>query len=315
MRGTIVLLPFAYLFLLTKNPLWLQSSILTMSTLIIEEKLKFTVLGVLLHGLAIILGFYLLLLMEGYPVFFVFTCALFASSIIWITTKGDKLRSLASWCFIPALFLATEMRETANTATPSAFLFYLFSALLPTLGLAIIDQLKWVLKEGEKYYPLQLSVLNNFGERGSYLDSVMAMILAVGFSTFLVEFFQLGNPQWMIWGAASVVTGNILTTPTKFRQRLQGVLTGVPLGILLGQFIPNTPFDLTLITFFIFLTLIGFHRYVVAYFLRCTAVAIAAVVISNSTIIAFERITHVILGGLIGLAFVMICHVVVGRDD
>ncbi|WP_019216373.1 hypothetical protein [Legionella tunisiensis] len=67
--GIIVLIPFAVLFLLTNNSYWLEVSVLTMSTLIVEEKLQLTILGVLLHGFAIIVLFYLLFFTQELPIF------------------------------------------------------------------------------------------------------------------------------------------------------------------------------------------------------------------------------------------------------
>lgn len=37
----------------------------------------------------------------------------------------------------------------------------------------------------------------------------------------------MGNGQWMIWGTASVVTGDVATSPQKLRQRAIGVSIGV----------------------------------------------------------------------------------------
>ncbi|WP_332247942.1 FUSC family protein [Legionella tunisiensis] len=71
--------------------------------------------------------------------------------------------------------------------------------------------------------------------------------------SILVQYLPMQNGQWMIWGVASVITGDIETTPGKFHQRLIGVSIGVPMGILLGRFvIPSTPFNLTLTTIALF---------------------------------------------------------------
>ncbi|HHT0594357.1 TPA: FUSC family protein [Legionella anisa] len=312
-RGIIVLLPFAFLYLHTNNPRWLQSSVLTMATLIVEERLALTALGVLLHGSMIIAMFYLLFLTQLKPVLYVVSCSLAATIVIWVTIKGEKLRPLGSWTFIPAIILATEFAAETKPATmvyqAPQFLPYLVFALIPTLLIAQVDKMRaFYKKRVTHYHPLRLGGLNDFGEKKPYIESLIAMALAVFISAFLVEYLQMENGQWMIWGAASIVTGNITTTPQKLRQRFTGVSIGVPLGILLGQFIPNTPFDLTFAVCGVFLTLVAFRRYAVAYTFRCFFVTTAVILATQSVSVASERFTHVILGGLVGFMCVMICH-------
>jgi hypothetical protein len=79
--------------------------------------------------------------------------------------------------------------------------------------------------------------------------------------------------------------------------------------MILGQFIiPSTAFDLTLTTTCLFLTLVTFRRYVIAYTLRCIFVVTAVMLITHSKSIAFERFSHVVLGGAIAWGCVMFCH-------
>lgn len=316
LRGIIALLPFAFLYLSTNNPLWLQSSVLTMATLIVEERLELTALGVLLHGFIVIIMFYLLLLTQLNPVLYVISCSLAAMTIFWITMKGNKLRHLGSWTFIPAIILATEFAaetqpEKLLQQAPQ-FLPYFLIALLPSLLIAQYDKARaFYKKQFTHYHPLRLSGLGDFGEQNPYIENMISMAIAVCISAFLVEYFHMSNGQWMIWGTASVITGDIATSPQKLRQRAIGVSIGVPSGILLGQFlIPNTSLNLTLTACCVFLTLVAFRRYIIAYTFRCLFVAIAVMLATHSASIASERFTHVIIGGLIGLVCVMFCHFV-----
>ena len=252
LRGIIALLPFAFLYLRTNNPLWLQSSVLTMATLIVEERLELTALGVLLHGFMVIILFYLLFLTQLKPVLYVISCSLAAMTIFWITMMGNKLRHLGSWTFIPAIILATEFAaETQPTKLlqqSPQFLPYLLVALLPSLLIAHYDKMKaFYKKQVTHYHPLRLRGLEGLGEQNPYMEHMISMAIAVCISAFLVEYFHMENGQWMIWGTASVITGDIATSPQKLRQRAIGVSIGVPSGILLGQFlIPNTSLNLTL---------------------------------------------------------------------
>jgi hypothetical protein len=316
LRGILVLLPFAALYLITNNPLWLESSVLTMSTLIVEERLELTALGVLLHGFIIIAMFYLLFLTQLKPALFIVSCSLAASTIIWVAMRGDKLRHLGTWTFIPAIILATEFAAETKPALilqqAPEFLPYLLIALLPSIIIAQFDKMKAVHKKMlHQYHPLRLAGLSDFGVKNPNVESMIAMASAVFISAFLVEYYQMENGQWMIWGSASVVTGNVTTTPKKFRERFIGVSIGVPLGILLGRFIiPYTPFTLTLSVCAVFLTLVSFHRYIIAYTFRCLFVATSVMLATHSANIASERFTHVIIGGLIGFACVILCYLI-----
>lgn len=320
LRGIIVLLPFAILYLHTRDPLWLQSCVLTMATLIVEERLELTPLGVLLHGFLIITMFYLLFLTQLKPTLYIVSCSLAASTIFWVTMIGDKLRSLGSWTFIPAIILATEFaaetKPTMLLQQAPQFLPYLIIAVLPTLLIAQFDKIKaFYKKRVTNYHPLRLVGLGDFGEKNPYIENMFAIAIAVCIAAFLVEYFQMENGQWMIWGAASVVTGKMDTSPQKFHQRVLGVLIGVPLGILLGQFvIPYTPFNLTFVVCSVFLTLVSFRRYVIAYTFRCLFVATSVVLATQSPWVASERLTHVVMGGLIGLGCVIFCHLLSNKN-
>ncbi|WP_454785267.1 FUSC family protein [Legionella sp. WA2024007413] len=313
LRGILVLVPFAVIYLHNHNPIWLQTSVLTMSTLIVEERLELTALGVLLHGFIIIVMFYFLFLTQPIPVLYIVSCTLAATTVILVTIKGEKLRPLGNWTFIPAIILATEFAAETNPTEmlhrAPQFLPYLLFALVPTVLLAQFDEMRTYYKKREiHYHPLRLGRLNDFGEQNPYIENMIAMAIAVCISTFLVEYFQMDNGQWMIWGTASVVTGNVTTSPKKLSQRIIGVSLGVPLGILFGLILPSTPLALTLAICGIFLTLVAFRRYVIAYSFRCFFVATTVMLVTHSASVASERLTHVILGGLVGFGSVIFCH-------
>ncbi|WED44588.1 FUSC family protein [Legionella cardiaca] len=316
LRGILVLLPFAYLFWLTENYSWLQISVLSISILIVEEKLKLTVLGILLHWLGIVVLFNLLFLTQFQPFLFVVICTISATAIIWITTQGEQLRTLGNWTFIPAIILSIELAAEMKFGLleESKIIFpFLVMALLPTLCLGLYEQIRAIQREGH-FNMLQLSYLSDFGEKKSNLEAMFAMALGITISACLVEYLPMENGQWMIWGVASVITGNRETSPKKFNQRLIGVSIGVPLGILFGEYvIPSTPFDLTIVTLFLLLTLVAFRRYVVAYTFRCFFVGTVVMLLTHSRTIAFERFSHVVAGGIIGLLSMVLSRFVLKK--
>jgi len=310
LRATLGLLPFVALALATGNELWIKASILTVATMIAEDKLALRPAGVLAHGLAIIGGTWLLLLAEWIPALFVVACMLLAAGVILLASRGNALRALGTWTFLPVLILANDLHggrtiDALASAAPAS-LPYLFVALLPAVVTAQIHS------HGKA--TASWSNLDDFGVRAPYLEDLIAMVASVGITALIVEYRHMQNAQWVIWGAASIVTGTVDTARTKLKSRAFGVIVGVPIGVLLGQYVvPHSSMAVTLATLAVFLTLVAFRRYVVAYFFRCLFVSLAIMLANQSTADAFERLTHVITGGVIGLACVIGVHAAARR--
>jgi uncharacterized membrane protein YccC len=130
----------------------------------------------------------------------------------------------------------------------------------------------------------------------------------------MVVYAHMDHANWVIWGAASIVTGSVDTARTKLRNRAWGVIAGVPIGIVLGRFVvPHSGMAVTLATLAAFLTLVAFQRYIVGYFFRCMFVALAIMLANQSAADAFERLTHVLAGGVIGIVCVLGAHVLARR--
>ncbi|WP_186374329.1 FUSC family protein [Roseomonas gilardii] len=121
----------------------------------------------------------------------------------------------------------------------------------------------------------------------------------------LVEWQALDHGQWVIWSAASVVTGEAGAEHLKLHDRAIGALVGVPGGIVLGWILPHTTSVYGISVVAGLLTLMAFRRYVVGFGARCVCIALALTVGRHSMFVAGERILNVILGGEIGLACVL----------
>ncbi len=312
LRAAIVLLPFWTLSVVMADPLWIEVSLLAIATMIVEDRLDLKPLGVLLHGTAIISGIYLLLFAQLVPALYVLACMLFAAAVIRIGAEGQKLRALGSWTFIPALILANEVHGGRSAEAllhqASICLPYLLVALTPTFGAAVYKcRHAWKVRSMSNAHGLHwFSNLHDFGPKAPYGETMAAMAAGVGLAALLVEHYQMQHGQWVIWGVASVVTGTVDTARAKLRSRANGGALGVPLGIVLGQFvIPHSGTSVTLATLATFLTLVSFRKYVVAYFFRSTFVALAITLANQSAGVALERLTHVLLGGAIGIACVL----------
>jgi hypothetical protein len=110
------------------------------------QKTNLAPLGVALHGVAIAVGFLVLLAAISTPPAFVGATAAMAGASILVTAKGDKLRSLGNFTFIPALYLACEAAEGTPRAAllerGLSFLPYIAAALLPVIVLAAAEHVR-----------------------------------------------------------------------------------------------------------------------------------------------------------------------------
>ena len=179
-----ILFPMACLFLLTKISYWLQVSVLTMGTFIVEDRLQLSLIGVLLHGAAIVILFYLLFLTHSAPLLFIGICALSATAIIWLSTQGEQLDSLGAWTFIPAIIISIELTsEIKNNSLEFSLtlLPYFLVALLPTCIICLFDRMK----VSEKFNGLKLSYRTDFGKKTKNNDAMLAMAIGIIISSQL----------------------------------------------------------------------------------------------------------------------------------
>ncbi|WP_250503356.1 FUSC family protein [Caballeronia sp. AZ7_KS35] len=309
-HATIALLPFVALALATGNALWMKASLLAIATTIAQDQLALRPPGVVSHGLAVIAGTYLLLHAELVPAFFVVACMTLAACVILLASRGSKLRTVGNWTFIPVLILANELHggrtvDALLHAAP-AWLPYLLAALVPAM---LSAHMRSRGKPASRW-----SNLDDFGERAPFGEDLAAMLASVGIAAMMVVYAHMDHANWVIWGAASIVTGSVDTARTKLRNRAWGVIAGVPIGIVLGRFVvPHSGMAVTLATLAAFLTLVAFQRYIVGYFFRCMFVALAIMLANQSAADAFERLTHVLPGGVIGIVCVVGAHVLARR--
>jgi hypothetical protein len=312
-RGILVLAPVVLAAVWTGQATWLQAGMVTISTFIGMERGGAAPLGVLLHGIAILGGFLLLLWALAWPPVFVLLCAGLAAGSILVTARGAKLRSLGNFTFIPAVYLACEISENLSPGPAIArglqFLPFAACAVLPTLLLAADLHLRGR-EASEGWLRHFRSILRHvdLGRAPPWAESVVAVTLAVAVAAALVEWRHLGNGQWVIWSAASVVTGDYASAGIKLRNRGIGALIGVPAGILIGQVLPRDIFAYDLAVLASVLTLVAFNSYIAGFAARSFFIAIAFMLAGYAADVAAERVVNVLIGGVIGYGFVLGVH-------
>jgi len=313
-RCVLVLLPIFVLSSTTSDALWLRAAIMVVATLIGVERVGLAPLGVVLQGAAAGLGYLLLYFALLAPPLFVLACACLAAGAIGLSAYGRKLRSLGNFIFIPALYLACETAEGSSVshyATAAVqFLPYMLVCMLPVLLLTLYEHHQAGRMAGVNllYHHLRLRRDLDLGERRSTTEAMVAVALAVAVAASMVEYWHLGHGQWVVWSAASVVTGDAASSQIKLRDRAIGALVGVPGGVVLGWLLPHTSLVYALVAIASVLTLVAFRRYVHGFGARCACVAAALIVADQGTSVAAERVVNVLLGGATGVVFVFGLH-------
>ena len=303
--GWVALLcaPWIVLSALTQEPLWLYTNMVTIGCYIAAERGGLSVGKSVLQLLGIVLSFWLLFYTLSQPVGFILLCALFAVGITWLGHCSSALRSVATFTFIPALYLACEQGGSLHTmsgvmpGTMSSLLSQLPYLLLGGVPVFLMLAAKARLRQAQPV-PTAPASLSYPPRHGSHL---LTAAVSVALAALLVEWIHFAHGQWLIWSAASVAVGELPAYRHKFSQRAKGVLCGVPMGIAPGTLIPPNPLIFHCLSLAIMLSLVSFSRYAVGFGVRCGLIALSLTLDSGSMGIASERIVDVLLGGAIAL--------------
>ncbi|WP_245328946.1 FUSC family protein [Bradyrhizobium centrolobii] len=303
LRALVVVGPIVAAYFLTREPALLNLGLIAVSLLIPALKLRLAPRAVALHYLAILFTFGTLFLAAPIKPLFVALTALAGFLAVAVTRYGDNLRTLGNWVFIPAVYLACEVREgvSATEALRHAGVIIASSpvALALVCGVQIYDQ-----RRGN-------AVTSSYGPPSpEWFLPAAATAMAVFAAAALVEILNLAQGQWVMWSAASVVVGDLSASTGKLKQRAIGALVGVPLGFLAGVALPVGRVGYALAVLAATLTLISFSSYIVAFGLRCFFIALAASFAGGASGIAEERVANVITGGAFGLIAVALTEIV-----
>ena len=295
-------LVIAYSFL--REPAVLNLGLIAISLLIPALKLGLAPRTVVLHYLAILVTFGALFLAAPIKPLFVSLTALAAFLAVAVTRYGDALRTLGNWVFIPAVYLACEVREGAGASEALRHAGIIVAASPIALVLVCCVQMVDGRHRDDAVPP-------HYGSASAeWLLPAAATALAVFAAAALVEVLNLAQGQWVIWSAASVVVGDLTAVTGKLKLRAIGALIGAPLGLLLRVELPQSRVGYSFAVLGATLTLIAFSRYAVGFGARCFFIALAASFAGGASGIAEERVANVVIGGVFGLVAVALMELV-----
>jgi hypothetical protein len=303
LRALIVVGPFVAAYFISRETALLNLGLIAVSLLIPALRLQLAPKVVAWHYLVILATFAALFLAAPIKPLFVVLTALAGFLAVAVTRYGENFRTLGNWVFIPAVYLACEVREgaSASEALRHAGMIVLSSpiALALACGIQIYDQRR------------RKDAATSFGPPAAeWFLPALATAMAVFAAAALVEILDLAQGQWVMWSAASVVVGDLSASTGKLKQRAIGALVGVPLGFLAGIALPQSRIGYALAVLAATLTLISFSRYIVGFGLRCFFIALAASFAGGASGIAEERVANVITGGSFGLIAVALTEIV-----
>jgi len=311
-RGAMLLAPIFIAGLVIGNPMWFRVEIVTVSAFIAAERSRLAPLGVLLHALVVGLGFVAMTISTGKPALFVIASVLLAMACVFVTAAGTEMRWTGSFTFIPVLYLACVTANDANGRNLEQLgllgletLPYLLCASLPVILDAIISyRAKRCADRSNSHGWFAVRQVSEKPSPGCF-EGMIAAALAVGVAASLVEWHHVHYAQWLVWSAASVVTGDVATARAKWKDRMMGAMVGVPAGMLAGILMPHAPLLSDVLTAAIALTLVAFNQYVIAFGMRCALHAVAIIVAGHAIFSADDRAIDVVIGSIIGIVFVL----------
>jgi uncharacterized membrane protein YccC len=256
------------------------------------------------HYLAILVTFVALFLAAPIKPLFVVLTALAGFLAVAVTRYGEDFRTLGNWVFIPAVYLACEVREgvSATEALHHAGTIVMSSPI--ALGLV------WAIRIYDRRSDSDAAATSFGPQAAEWFLPALATAMAVFAAAALVEILDLAQEQWVMWSAASVVVGDLAASTGKLKQRAIGAFVGVPFGFLAGLALPPSRVGYALAVLAATLTLISFSRYTLGFGLRCFFIALAASFAGGASGIAEERIVNVLIGGTFGLIAVALTEIV-----
>jgi hypothetical protein len=302
-RALIVVGPMVAAYFIARETALLNLGLVAVSLLIPALRLHLPPKVVAWHYLAILLTFAALFLANPIKPLFAVLTALAGFLAVAVTRHGEHFRTLGNWVFIPAVYLACEVREgvSASEALRHAGMIIVSSpiALALVCAIRIYDQRRC----GD--------AATSFGAPAAeWFVPAAATALAVFAAAALVEILDLAQGQWVMWSAASVVVGDLAASTGKLKQRAIGAFVGVPLGFLTGLLLPPSRIGYAAAILAATLTLISFSRYIIGFGLRCFFIALAASFAGSASGISEERIVNVLIGGTFGLLAVALTEIV-----
>ncbi|WP_404531753.1 FUSC family protein [Bradyrhizobium japonicum] len=227
LRALIVVGPMVAAYFISRETALLNLGLVAVSLLIPALRQHFPPKVVAWHYLAILVTFAALFLAAPVKPLFVVLTALAGFLAVAGTRYGEHFRTLGNWVFIPAVYLACEVREGVSAEEAIRHAGVIIASSPIALALVGAVQIYDQRQRGD--------AATSFGPPAAdWFLPAAATAMAVFAAAALVEIFNLAQGQWVMWSAASVVVGDLTASTGKLKQRAIGAFVGAPFGFLAG---------------------------------------------------------------------------------
>ncbi|MEX3693665.1 FUSC family protein [Paraburkholderia sp. BR14263] len=310
LRAAALLVPIFIVEWVTGDTKWLSVPVVTVSAFVAVERGRLAPLGAVLYALAIGVAFVAVTASYGTPAAYIGVSVLLAAACASLLAGGSEMRWTGFFAFIPVMYFGCE---TARGAHGHAYLNagieampYALAATLPVIVASIVSYATQGEPRSERGW-LALRLISEPPSPG-LREAIVAGVLAVGLASALAALHPMPYQEWFVWSAFSVVTGDWKSARSKWRDRLAGTIVGVPAGVLVAMLLPHSHALANAVEIAIALELVAFHRYVVAFGVRCAMHGAAIVISGHTWLCADARLIDVALGSTIGILFVLAAH-------
>lgn len=303
LHALAVIGPLVVAYLVSGEAALLSLGLFAIALFVPAHKLRLGLRMVGLQYLLIIGVFGVLFIALPFKPVFVLLTALVAFLTVAVTHYGNQLRTLGNWVFIPAVYLACEVRE--GTGMTEAWRHAGLIVALSPVALALVCADQVIDRNRPTGSPPDYGPAST-----NWLLPAGATACAVLAAAAVVEAFDIAQGQWLIWSSASVIVGDLSATTGKLKLRALGATIGAPLGLVVGWALPASHLGYSIAVLGAILTLIAFSRYAVGFGLRCFLIALAAAFGGGVSELAEERVANVLMGGAFGLAAVAMTELI-----
>jgi hypothetical protein len=204
----------------------------------------------------------------------------------FLENRDEGLRGYTTWVMIGTVYGGEKLAPYHLNLEQ-----WIFMGILTLIGIgcAIFFYSKKILG---KSFNSEVESTKNFIYNFRYLCPVV-------FSVLICHYFDVREPQWMLWSSLSVVYPNFESVILKMKHRFFGVSIGTSCGLLIGLLLPSSEI-VTYICFVMIMLSFGmFEDYALCFLTRCFFVVLYAG--NESTEIALIRLSNVVIGGIIGI--------------
>ena len=287
----IAVLPAAVLSFFLQQPIYLLCGLYVSAVIIPHSDHQSKKLAFAMLVFLFLTTLLLIILLSYSDFYFIFILSILAIIIGIIETYNPIFKAMGAYLFIGVIYTSFEMREYQSLISTALIGQQFFLSTLSMLLAFTLDKPK-ACHHGYIGFSL------NFNPNHSLHYAVYFLPLLI--SMFIWHFFQLPDPQWLLWSSLSVASLSFKKSHDKITQRLIGATIGLPLGIIATLLIStHNSFIYNLSFVGIIFSLRGIKDYQTAFMTRCFFIVLFAG--SHYLHTGGDRLIDVVIGGCIGL--------------